>query len=137
MKSKTKILILSLLLLFIFVNFGQAALVTCGNNARNAAQAKSDACQLSDLFYGIVTVVNFLIGSATLLTIGYILFGGLKMVWARGNEETIRDAKSTIFHAIEGLIIVLLAYLIVNFTLSVLTGGSYSIGNAGNILNFK
>ena len=137
MKNKAAILFTVILLAFVMVNFSQAALVNCGQRAANGEQNQSQDCTLSNLFQGVIKIVNFLIGSATLLAIGYVLYGGVRMILARGNPSAFEAAKDTMFYAVEGLIIVLLAYLIVNFILFFLSGGQFSLKNVPQILNLQ
>jgi uncharacterized membrane protein len=72
------------------------------------------------------SVVNFLVGSASLVAMAYIVYGGLRMILSRGNEEGVKTGKQTIFNAITGLFIVLLSYLIVSSVTSYLTGYSFN-----------
>ncbi len=116
---KIKISIICVLFLFSVFPKANAALVICGTNSGDASQA----CTPDQLVNGVVSIINFLIGSATILTIGYILYGGVNMILARGNPTKFGSAKDTMTHAIEGLIIVLLAYVIVSFAIAFLTGG--------------
>jgi hypothetical protein len=81
---KTKIIVSSIFLSLSLVNFGQAAtfqLVTCGQNVStkqttstgtNQANENNESkgCDLRELVNLVFRIVNFLIGSATLLAIG-------------------------------------------------------------------
>jgi hypothetical protein len=134
MKSKRKIILVSILLCFFIINFSQAALVKCGTSQNQATQ-QSQTCTLSNLFQEVFLIISFLIGSATLLAIGYVLYGSIRMILARGNPQAIQYAKSTMINAITGLIIVLLAYLIVDYALSFLTGRTFSLTAIPNILS--
>jgi hypothetical protein len=131
---KTKIILGSIILTFALANVSQAALVNCGQNVNgkqttgtntNTAGEKnqSNDCTLSDLVNQIFRIVNFLIGSATVLAIGYVLYGGLRMIIARGDPKAYATAKSTMTFAVEGLIIVLLAYVIVDYAIVFISGG--------------
>jgi hypothetical protein len=118
MKSKIKqIVLISLISAFYFFNFAQAYLIQCGTSESKRAQ-----CGIGDLLDTVFTVVNFLLGSATLLAIGYVLYGGVRMVTAFGNEEAIKSAKATIRNAIVGLIMIILSYLIITSVTSYFTG---------------
>ena len=94
-------------------------LVQCGTTT-------TTACQIGDLVTGVFRVINFLVGSATVLAMAYIVYGGARMILARGNESEYGKAKETMTKAIEGLIIVLMAYLIVTSVTSYLTGKSFA-----------
>lgn len=118
MKSKIKIITASLVLSLFFANTASAALVICGKSTD-----PKTGCTPDQLVNQVVSIVNFLINSATLLAIAYVFYGGILMVLARGNPAKFGAAKDTMSHAIQGLIIVLIAYMIVNFTIAALTGG--------------
>jgi len=53
-----------------------------------------------------------------------LVYGGLLWMTARGNEENIKKAKDLIIAAIIGLLIVLAAYAIAQFVITVLVGGN-------------
>ncbi|MBX4205165.1 MAG: hypothetical protein KW788_03205 [Candidatus Doudnabacteria bacterium] len=131
------IILISIVVSFSLVNFSQAALVKCGQHAQDPTTEKANECTLTGLFSGVVKVINYLIGSATLLTIGYTLYGGVRMILARGNPQGVETAKKIMFYAIEGLLIVLLAYLIVTYAITVLTGGSFSFQSVVDTLNIR
>ncbi|MNR60667.1 hypothetical protein D3C85_1822070 [compost metagenome] len=52
-----------------------------------------------------------------------LIIGGIRYTVSGGNQSAITAAKNTIMYAIVGIIIAVLAYAIVNFVLSALTGG--------------
>ena len=129
MKQKLKIII-PILLLFLFVTPASAALVNCGTSF-----SKNQNCGIGDLIDGVFTIVNFLLGSATLVAIAFILFGGLRMILARGDAGAVGKAKSTMTEAIIGLIIIIIAYLIITSVTAYLTGQSLDCLRK-NFLNF-
>ena len=120
MKSNIKIFILTLALGLLVSNIASADLVQCGRTGPN-----STPCQIGDLTSTVFIVVNFLVGSATALAMGYIVYGGVRMVLSRGNDEQVKIAKSTMTNAIIGLIIVVMSYLIIGSVISYFTGYSF------------
>ena len=121
MKPKTKLILSSIILVGLFASsFANAALIRCGTHD------DPSPCGLRDLIDTVFYVMNFLLGSATLVAIGYVLYGGLRMLLSAGNEEQVKAARSTVSNAIVGLIIVIMAFLIVTSVTSYLTG--YSLG---------
>lgn len=67
--------------------------------------------------------------SWVLLAVGTIsvimlIYGGFRYVISGGDSKKVTDAKNTILYAIIGLIISMLAYAIVNFIISAVTGMS-------------
>jgi hypothetical protein len=138
MKIKNKIVLLVILICLFSAQPTFAALVKCGTSFHNEGDLQNtQTCTISNLFQEVFLVISFLIGSATLLTIGYVLYGGVRMILARGDPKRVQDAKSTMTNAIIGLIMVLLAYLIVNFVFGVFTGGKFDLTTALRTLNIK
>jgi hypothetical protein len=128
MKAKINILIVAIILFTLVAPYAQGALVICG---RHAGEASGD-CTPDQLVNGVVRIMNFLIDSATLLAIAYVLYGGINMILARGNSAKFESAKATMSSAIQGLLMVLGAYLIISFAIAFLTGGK----TIDQILNF-
>jgi hypothetical protein len=143
MKSKIQIILTSVFLCFALVSSVQAfQLVNCGTqttqspvNTVQPGTQQSNECKLSDLLYGVIFIVNFLIGSATWLAIGFIVYGGVRMILARGNPAAIDEGKRTIYNSIIGLVIIFMAYIIVTYILTVLTGGTFTLKNATDIIS--
>ena len=92
-------------------------LVPCG-------VAPDDPCQLSDLFSMIYLLVNFLIGMAALVSILFVVWGGVTMLLSAGNTSRVQEAKATIFNAIIGLVLTLLSYLIVSYVAGLFIPGA-------------
>lgn len=59
-------------------------------------------------------VVQFLISLAGAASIIFIIIGGIKIVTASGDEKKLASAQSTIFYAIIGLAVTILALVMVN-----------------------
>lgn len=130
MKPKIKAIIAaglcSLLLLTAYP--ASAQLVICGRKDQDPVetsgpQIQQGGCQISDLFELLFIGVNYLIGMAGFVAIFFIVWGGMRMLLAAGNTSRIDDAKSTIKHAILGLILTMLAYLIVGYVAGLLLPG--------------
>ncbi len=89
----------------------------------DAAEEQVDKCGLNEI---LETVVNFsklllaLTGSAALLMFTY---GGAIFILAAGKQEWIQKGKAAMTAAAIGIIIILGAYLVVNFTILALTSG--------------
>jgi len=62
----------------------------------------------------IVNYVNIVLGVVGMLTIAYLIYGGVIYITAGGNEESAESGKKTIRNAIVGLIIILFSYVIVS-----------------------
>lgn len=64
---------------------------------------------------GVASVLNIVFIAAGLLAGIFILIGGIKYTLSGGDSAGLKSAKETITYAIVGLVIVLLAFGIVNF----------------------
>ncbi len=65
----------------------------------------------------ISTVVSILIAVAILLSLFSLMWGGIRWIIAGGDKTRVAAARSTILASIVGLIIVFLAYFILNIVL--------------------
>ena len=63
----------------------------------------------------VATIINFVIGIMGLVSVGYIIYGGVQYSTSAGDSSKIQRAKNTILYAVIGLIIAGLAFAIVNF----------------------
>jgi len=85
----------------------------CNINANNAG--------------GIVgSFIQLLLVIAILLSLVFLLWGGIRWISSGGDKGKVSQARSTIMAAIIGLIISLLAFFIVNLVLMFLTGQGIS-----------
>lgn len=120
MKQKIKAIIGSLVCAAVILTaqpvFAQG-FVFCGTRAEDdpSTPALEGACEFSDLFELIYRVANYLIAMAGFVAIFFVVWGGVRMLLSAGNTTAIQEAKSTVQHAILGLILTLLVYLIVGY----------------------
>jgi uncharacterized membrane protein len=83
----------------------------------------SNPCTVNHLFQLLIGVYNFLLGLAALVAMLFIIWGGLRMLYFSYLEDSaheLESAKYTIRRAIGGFVIIALAYLLVNTTLTLL-----------------
>lgn len=71
----------------------------------------------TDLKGTVINVINWVLGLLGIIAVIMILVGGFQWMTAAGNEEKVEKAKKIISAAIVGLIIILLAWAIVNFVI--------------------
>lgn len=71
----------------------------------------------------IISVVNFLLVIAGALAVLFLIIGGVRYIISAGNSDQIESAKHTIFNAIVGVIVIILAFVILN-TVKRLLGAS-------------
>jgi len=73
----------------------------------------------ADLIGAIVKAFLGVIGALAILV---IIYGGVLYITAAGNEENLKKAKAAVTGAAIGLAVALLAYVIVDFVIKVLSG---------------
>ena len=61
------------------------------------------------------TGFNIILGIAGALAIFWVAFGAFRLVTSNGNPDSVSKARSTILYAIVGLVVVMIAFSIVNF----------------------
>jgi hypothetical protein len=79
-----------------------------------------------DLKTIVTNVINWILGFAAVIAVLMLIWGGVQYLTAGGSPDNTKTAKSTIIHAIEGLVIIGLAYALVNTVVSTIgtSGGS-------------
>ncbi len=95
---------------------GRSGFVICGNKV-------NEPCRIDHLFLSLMIIINYLISVVGLVAILFIIIAGVQMTASRG-QEMLTSAKKRLSGAIFGLVLVILAWVIVNS----LFAGSLSIG---------
>jgi len=86
---------------------------------------KNGACQptkLNDVWIIVLNIFQDVLIAATYMTVGFIIWGGIKYMKSQGAPDQIQGAKNTILEAAIGLGIVLASVAIVNFVSKALAG---------------
>jgi len=91
-----------------------------GANAARGSGQPADLLGTGGVLTTLVNVLLYLVGA---LSVIMIIVGGLRYAISGGNSSAVTAAKNTILYAIIGLVIAFLAYAIINFVMSSLTGG--------------
>lgn len=71
----------------------------------------------------VTTVIQVLLWIVGVLCVAIIVYGGIKYVTSAGDSSKTKSAQSTIVWAVAGLAVVILAYVIVSFVQSSISGG--------------
>lgn len=74
------------------------------------------------LVAGIYSIINIFLFFAALVAVLVIIYGGLRYILSRGEEDAAEDAKNTILYAVIGLIVIGLSAAIVRFTVRAIQG---------------
>jgi hypothetical protein len=125
MKQNKKVFLLLFLLivnLFIVSALAHAqgpatGLVPCRGTADNP-------CTFQDLVGVVMKIINLLLGLSWLVAILFVFWGAWKMVTSWGNSEAVESGKKTFSNAIIGFFLIMVAYILLNFVVASLTGGS-------------
>jgi hypothetical protein len=72
----------------------------------------------TDLKTFIKTIVNILLFVLGAIAVIMIIIGGIRYTTSNGDASAVKGAKDTIFYAVIGLVVAILAYAIVNFVIS-------------------
>ncbi len=71
--------------------------------------------QAGNLGGGIVKLgINLLLFGAVILSLFFIIYGGIKWIMSEGDSKNIEAARGTIFNAVIGLFIAFFAIMIIN-----------------------
>lgn len=108
-----------ILTLFFLVIFVMPAHAQFQNNVnQNAANLGLNAT--NDLITIIQNIVNVLLGFVGFLALLMVVWGGIRYIISRGNEDEVEKAKYTIFYALVGLLVIGISAALVNFVLEAL-----------------
>ncbi len=83
--------------------------------------------KITSLGEGTTKLVPAMFSIAAVLVIIYFLFGAFKYLKAGGSKEEIEAARNMIVHAVFGFLILMLAFLVLQFLLSSIFGIQFSI----------
>ncbi|MFH1186634.1 MAG: hypothetical protein V1697_00510 [Candidatus Levyibacteriota bacterium] len=94
-----------------------------------------DPCAASDSKFNVLCELNAgqfgkLVGTAitavfviaVIIALIYLIYGGVRWIMSQGDKSKVQEARSHIIAAVLGLIIVFLAYFIINIILGVFLG---------------
>lgn len=68
-----------------------------------------------DAVKNIINYGLYFVGAIALI---FIIYGGVKFITASGNPEKVTEARNILLYSILGIIVVVLAYAIINFAVS-------------------
>lgn len=71
-------------------------------------------------------IINFLFAVGFILALIFLIWGGIKWIFSRGDKTKVEAAREHIVAAIVGLIFVIAAFVIVNIVVTLLTGQSFT-----------
>ena len=92
-------------------------------------------CNLTSNNFGnlIGAVITLLFVIAVIIALAFLVWGGLKWILSGGDKSAVEGARNTIVAAVVGLVIVFLAYFILNLVLTFFLGEGLSSLKIPNI----
>jgi len=96
------------------------SLVPCGR--ADQVGTADENCQFRHLIILIIRLINYLISTAAIVAMYYILSSGFNLVTALGDPEKIKKNKLGITHAVVGFAIIILAFVFVNLLVNGIFG---------------
>ena len=82
--------------------------------------AAPSAAAQGTLGQNITLIINYFLGILGLIAVAFLIYAGILMVTAGGNDEQIGKARKVITYAVIGIVIILLSWTIVTFVTSAL-----------------
>lgn len=89
---------------------------------QGAQNACGNACNqnpLTVVFANLANTLTFIVGAVSVIM---IIIGGLRYAIAQGDSKAVEAAKNTILYAVIGVVVAIVAFGVVNFVQSSLTG---------------
>lgn len=109
----------------------------CGNSnispeIQAASGCSNTSVKINDLPTVIQNILNAIIGIAGVVSVVFIVVGGIQYITSTGDPGKTKKAKDTILYALIGLIVCALSFAIVNFVISqiIYNGSSYTTQSA-------
>ncbi|OGE81783.1 MAG: hypothetical protein A3E98_01530 [Candidatus Doudnabacteria bacterium RIFCSPHIGHO2_12_FULL_48_11] len=99
---------------------GETGLVPCGQRGSN------NECTLPHLVVLTMRVINFFVGISWIVAMFFMFWGSYGMVAAYGNQEKLTEAKGTFKDAVIGFFLIIIAFLLINFTVLAMTGKNFN-----------
>ncbi len=77
------------------------------------------------------TVAEWALGIAFILAVVFLIYGGFRYILSGGNEESAKTGRTAIFNALIGIIIIVLAFIVVQIVYNFVSGSSTGGGIFG------
>ncbi|MBR3230819.1 hypothetical protein IKF73_02225 [Candidatus Saccharibacteria bacterium] len=76
----------------------------------------------SNLEGSVLNIINAIVGVLGIVAVIVIILGGIQYMTSTGDANKVKKAKDTILYGVIGLIVVILAFAIVNFIIANVNG---------------
>lgn len=78
--------------------------------------------ETSNLTESVTNILNVVIGVLGIVAVIVIIIGGIQYMTSTGDAGKVKKAKDTILYGVIGLVVVILAFAIVNFVIANING---------------
>lgn len=79
----------------------------------------------SGLIYRVISLLLFVAGALAVL---FVIIGGYQYITAAGNEEASEKGKKTLTNAVIGVVVIIMAYVIINVVVNTISGSGGAFG---------
>jgi len=110
-------------LLFLIPPYARAQNIWKGTSCAPGGGGPTGPCSVCDSLIVTSNIITYLAQFAVLISVAMMVYGAILMMVSGGDEGKFKDGKSKITNAIIGLVVVMLAWVIINTVLRLLTGG--------------
>ena len=106
-------------LIFLFVTPSLAFAQVVADPCQNTPAAFKALCSIASGKLGtfVGNGVTALMVLASLVSLGFLIYGGVKWIMSEGDKTRVEEARNTVVGAVIGLVIVFLSYLIISIIL--------------------
>lgn len=101
--------------------FADTSVSACPTTSQFSLLCQLDASKLQNI---IGPAITFVFVIATIIALGYLIWGGIKWIISQGDKQGVEDARNHIIAAIIGLVLVFFSYLVINLVLGFFTNGA-------------
>lgn len=139
MKNKILKLVVAIISIFSLSSFLLTPAVLAANPCDSSlpdSVRQANGCPGTDSGTSLPNIIRniliAIIGVVGVIAVIFIIIGGVKYITSSGDSEALRKAKNTILYAVIGLIICVLSFAIVNFTINRIIGSQTSTSDSEN-----
>jgi len=99
--------------------FAATAINPCPTTGNSGGVGFFNLCGISPSGAFLGSIITLLFVIALLIAFAFLIFGGIKWILSGGEKTKVEEARGTIVAALVGLVVVFLAFFIINFLLGV------------------
>ena len=96
------------------------SLIKCGNKPGVGAQGSSEACDFNDFIELVQNILKLVFAFSAFVATGMFMYAGFLMITAMGDVGQITKAKAVFRRVVIGFLIMFMAFILVQQTLSYL-----------------